>query len=326
MTQSFPVGTSGQMPAIGLGCWKIPQATAPELVRAAIQVGYRHLDCACDYGNEAAVGTGLQRALSDGVCRREEIWVTSKLWNSYHAKEHVRLAAERSLRDLQLDVLDLYLVHFPIATAFVPFEERYPPGWVFDPQADRPQMQPVRVPIAETWKAMEDLVKAGLVRHIGVSNFGVSLLRDLLNTATIAPAVLQIELHPYLVQAKLLRFCQEAGITVTGFSPLGALSYVSLGMATKADSVLEQPAIQAAAAAHQRTPAQIALRWGVQRGTAVIPMTSRVERLAENLQVCDFTLTDAEMLAIAGLDRHQRYNDPGVFCEQAFGTYFPIYE
>ncbi len=324
--QTLSVGATGQMPAIGLGCWKIPKATAPELVRAAIQAGYRHLDCACDYGNEAEVGTGLQRALSDGVCRRDEVWVTSKLWNSYHAKEHVRQAAERSLRDLQLEVLDLYLVHFPIATAFVPFEERYPPGWVFDPQADRPQMQPARVPIAETWKAMEDLVKAGLVRHIGVSNFGVSLLRDLLNTATMPPEMLQIELHPYLVQEKLLRFCATQGITVTGFSPLGALSYVSLGMASKADSVLEQPAIQAAAAAHQRTPAQIALRWGIQRGTAVIPMTSRVERLAENLNVFDFTLTEAEMSAIAGLDRHQRYNDPGVFCEQAFGTFFPIYE
>lgn len=326
MTQCLTVGSNGRMPAVGLGCWKIPQATAPGLVRSALQVGYRHLDCACDYGNEAEVGIGLQQALREGVCRRDDVWVTSKLWNSYHAKQHVRLAAERSLRDLQLDVLDLYLVHFPIATAFVPFEERYPPGWVFDPQAERPRMHPVRVPIAETWGAMEELVTAGLVRHIGVSNFGVSLLRDLLNTATIPPAVLQIERHPYLVQAKLLRFCQEAGIAVTGFSPLGALSYVSLGMATAADSVLRQPAIQAAAAAHQRTPAQIALRWGVQGGTAVIPMTSRVERLAENLNVFDFSLTDAEMAAITGLDRHQRYNDPGVFCEQAFGTAFPIYE
>ncbi len=314
------------VPAVGLGLWKIDSADAPALVEQAIRLGYRHLDSACDYGNEPAVGQGIQRALKAGLCRRDELWVTSKLWNTYHARQHVRPAVERTLRDLQLDYLDLYLVHFPIAQPFVPFEHRYPPGWFFDPQADSPKMQTAAVPLAETWDAMEELVSSGLVRKIGVCNYGTSLLRDLLSYARIRPAMLQVELHPYLSQDKLLRFCREEQIAVTGFSPLGALSYVSLGMAQSSDSVLEQPALKAAAARHRKTPAQVALRWGVQRGTAVVPKTSRVERLAENLAIDDFALSADEMQAIDALDRNQRYNDPGVFCELAFQKFCPIYE
>ena len=217
-------------------------------------------------------------------------------------------------------------MHFPIALAYVSPETRYPPGWFFDPDADMPGMQPARVPLADTWGAMEDLVDAGLVRRIGVCNYGVSLLRDLQATARIQPAVLQVELHPRLAQEKLLRYCRETGIAVTAFSPLGAPSYVPLGMATAADSLLEHPTVTEIAAAVDRTPAQVLLRWGVQRGTAVIPKTSRRERLAENLAVFDFELSPNQMTAITGLDRHQRFNDPGVFCEQAFNTFFPIYE
>src|SRR6185437_8737899 len=195
-----------------------------------------------------------------------------------------------------------------------------------DPEQPKRGLQPARVSIAETWGAMESLVDAGLVRHIGVCNFGCSLLRDLLNYARIRPAMLQVELHPYLAQPKLLRFCQQEEIAVTGFSPLGALSYVSLGMAGAGDSVLEQPVVREAARHHNRTPAQIVLRWGVQRGTAVIPKTSQPARLAENLAIFDFALSDAEMQAIDGLDCNRRFNDPGVFCEAAFHTFFPIYE
>jgi D-xylose reductase len=233
---------------------------------------------------------------------------------------------ERSLRDLQLDYLDLYLIHFPIALDYVPFEERYPPGWFHDPAAARPQMEPARVPISDTWHAMEDLVRAGVVRNIGVCNFNISLLRDLLAHAEIAPAVLQVELHPFLAQEKLLRFCRAEGIAVTAFSPLGAASYFSLGMAEAGESVLEQSVVREAASRHKKTPAQVVLRWAVQRGTAVVPKTTRHERLRENLAIFDFELTAEEMASVTQLDRHRRFNDPGIFCEQAFNTFFPIYE
>ena len=281
MSDTIKLATGAELPLVGLGLWKISNDDAPRIVEQAIADGYRHLDSACDYGNEPAVGTGLANVLRSGKIRREQLWVTSKLWNTYHAPQHVRPAVERTLRDLQLDYLDLYLIHFPIAQAYVPFDERYPPGWFADPAHPERGMNPVGVPVSETWGAMEELVTAGLVRQIGVSNFGVSLLRDLLSYATIRPAVLQIELHPFLAQEKLLRFCRNERIGVTGFSPLGAGSYVPLGMAKSDDSVLEQPIVRKIAAAHNKTPAQIVLRWGVQRGTAVIPKTSRPEHCAK---------------------------------------------
>jgi len=317
----FPVA-----PAVGLGLWKIDGAAVADLVYEAVRLGYRHLDSACDYGNEAEAGAGIRRALMDGLCRREDLWVTSKLWNTFHAPEHVRPALERTLRDLQLDHLDCYLIHFPIPLAYVAPETRYPPGWFFDPDAANPRMRPARVPLADTWGAMEELVDAGLVRRIGVCNVGVSLLRDLQASARIQPSVLQVELHPLLVQEKLLRFCRETGVAVTAFSPLGAPSYVPLGMATDDDSLLGHPVILGVAADVGRTPAQVLLRWGVQRGTAVIPKTSRPERLAENIALFDFSLAAEQMAAISGLDQGRRFNDPGVFCERAFNTFFPIYE
>jgi len=315
-----------KLPAIGFGLWKVEHAVAPSQVEEAARVGYRHFDCASDYGNEAEVGVGLQKVVSSGICRREDLWVTSKLWNTNHAPQHVRPACERSLRDLRVDYFDLYLIHFPIALEYVPPETRYPAGWFHHPIAPDPKMKPVRVPIADTWRAMEELVQAGLVRNIGVCNFGVSLLRDLLAHAAVQPSVLQVEMHPYLAQTKLVRFCREENIAVTAFSPLGASSYFQIGMATPDQSVLDQPVVRTAAERQGKTPAQIVLRWGVQRGTAVIPKTSRPERLLENLAIFDFELSDSEMSEIDALDRHHRFNDPGVFGEKAFNTFFPIYE
>lgn len=322
---TMKLGNGAEVPLVGLGLWKISNEDVPGIVEQAIADGYRHLDSACDYGNEPAVGAGLANVLR-GKVRRDQMWVTSKLWNTYHAAEHVRPAAERTLRDLGLDYLDLYLIHFPIAQGFVPFDERYPPGWTADLKHPERGINPVRIPVSETWGAMERLVTAGLVRNIGVCNFGVSLLRDLLSYATVRPAMLQVELHPYLAQEKLLRFCRDEGIGVTGFSPLGAGSYVSLGMAKADESVLGQSSVRQIAAAHGKTPAQVVLRWGVERGTAVIPKTSRPERLRENLAIFDFELSPAEMNAITALNRNHRYNDPGEFCEAAFHTFFPIYE
>ncbi len=323
---AYRLGTGDRIPALGLGMWKVDNSLAAPLVKEAVTAGYRHFDCACDYGNEIEVGDGLQRALHEGLCAREDLWITSKLWNTYHRPEHVRVAAEKSLQDLKVDYLDLYLIHFPIALRFVSIDDRYPPGWFFDPSAPTPRMEADRVPIRETWEALQELVGAGLVKNIGVCNFGCALLRDLLSHADIPPAVLQVESHPYLTQDKLLRYCLEQEIVYTAFSPLGALSYFELAMADPSESLLQVPVVLDAAKRVGKTPAQVLLRWGVQRKTVVVPKTSKPQRLRENLAIFDFELSPEEMTAITQLDRHRRFNDPGDFCEAAFNTFFPIYE
>lgn len=315
-----------RLPKVGFGFWKVENPDAAAVARTAIEVGYRHLDCACDYGNELEVGQGIASAINDGICSREDLWITSKLWNTYHAAEHVRPALDRSLNDLGLDYLDLYLIHFPLASRFVPFERNYPPGWFFDPDAPDPSVEEVRVPLSETWAALEELTKSGLIRNIGLCNVGTSQLRDVLSYAQIRPAVLQVESHPYLTQEKLRRYCDQEKIAYTAFSPLGAQSYYSLGMADPSESVLENPVITKIAGDLNRTPAQIVLRWGVQRQTAVIPKTTSRERMIENITIFDFELTDEQMTAISGLDQGRRFNDPGVFGEAAFNTFLPIYE
>ena len=325
MNQSINV-TGQTMPAVGLGLWKLDSGDVAAAVYTAIKNGYRHLDSAADYGNEVQVGEGIARALSDGLCSREDLWITSKLWNTYHRYEHVEVACKKSLADLGIDHFDLYLIHFPIALKYVDIERCYPPEWLFDPSGEDPSMELDSVPLSETWSAMEGLVESGLTRKIGVCNYNTGLLHDLMSYARIKPAMLQIESHPYLTQEALLRTAQSYNIAVTAFSPLGALSYVSIDMATAADSVLKEPVVMAAAERASVTPAQVVLRWGVQRGTAVIPKTSRSERLVENLSLTHFALTDAEMEAISGLNQNRRFNDPGVFCEGEFGRFHSIYD
>jgi len=325
MTKAVIVG--GQpMPSMGLGLWKIDRNEAARVVSEAIEIGFRHLDSAPDYGNEDEVGRGIAYAITSNGCRREDLWITSKLWNTFHRPKHVRPACERSLRDLGVNYLDLYLIHFPIALKFVPFARRYPPGWIFDPEATEPKMEIDRVPLSDTWRAMEELVEAGLVHQIGICNYSSGLLNDLMAYARIKPSVLQIESHPFLTQERLLRLAASYGIKITAYSPLGASSYVSLGMAAVEDSVLTHPVVTAAAKRTGRTAAQIVLRWGLQRGTSVIAKTNRAERLKENLALFDFELEPEDMSAISGLNRNRRFNDPAVFCEQAFGRFYPIYD
>jgi D-xylose reductase len=321
------INVTGQtMPAVGLGLWKLEPNEVAEAVYNAIKNGYRHLDSAADYGNEQQVGEGIARALKDGLCSREDLWITSKLWNTFHRKEYVQQACEKSLSDLGLDYFDLYLIHFPIALQYVDINDRYPPEWIFNPQDDNPTMELDSVPLSETWAAMESLVENQLARQIGVCNYSAVLLHDLMSYARIKPAMLQIESHPYLTQEALIRTARSYNIAVTAFSPLGSLSYVSLDMASKGDSVLTETVVIKAAERASVTPAQVVLRWGLQRGTAVIPKTSRPERLVENLSLSGFNLTDEEMDAISALNENRRFNDPGKFCEGAFGTFHSIYD
>ena len=318
--------TGKSMPTVGLGLWKIDSGAVADAVYQAIKVGYRHLDSAADYGNEKEVGEGIALAITDGLCSRDELWVTSKLWNTYHRREHVEAACRKSLEDLGLDYFDLYLVHFPIALSYVDFNDRYPPEWIFDPEAENPGMQLDAVPLSETWGAMEKLVEVGLCRQIGICNYSTSLVHDLMSYARIKPAMLQVESHPYHTQEALLRTAQQYGIAVTAFSPLGALSYVSLDMATANDSVLTAPVVVAAAQRIGATAAQVVLRWGIQRGTAVIPKTSNPQRLVENLHLSELSLNEDEMAAISALNQNRRFNDPGHFCEAAFNTFHSIYD
>lgn len=308
----------------GLGTWKIPNETTAGVVEMALRMGYRHLDCAADYGNEQEVGEGMKAAFDAGVVRRDDVFVTSKLWNTDHRPEHVRGACEKSLRDLGLEELDLYLIHFPISLAHVPATERYPAGWF---RNDRDTEMTVDfVPYLETWAAMEELVEAGLVKSIGVSNIGTAMLREVLGAARVKPANLQVELHPFLTQDKLVRFCQENDVSVTAFSPFGADSYLSLGMAEESERLLDHSVVTSVAQEVGKTPGQVLLRWASQRGTVPIPKSQSEAHLRENLASQDFDLNDQQMAAIFGLNCGRRFNDPGEFCEQAFGTFFPVYD
>jgi diketogulonate reductase-like aldo/keto reductase len=320
------LNTGAKMPQVGLGVWKVAKDVTAGLVFDAISRGVRHLDCASDYGNEVEVGQGIKRAIDAGVCTRSDLWVTSKLWNTYHRKEHVRAACERSLSDLGLQYVDLYLIHFPICLKFVPFETRYPPEWVHDPSAASPQIEEDPVPVSETWAAMEALVDAGLAKNIGVANFNVQSVADLLSYCRIRPSVNQVEVHPYLPQARLLQYCKKHGVHVTAFSPLGSASYVELGMDQKlGGGCLTEVAVLAVAEAVGRTPAQVVLRYGVQRGLSIIPKSSRVERVVENFSLFDFTLTEEQMASVEGLSRGARFNDAGVY-SQFMGGYLPIFD
>lgn len=296
--------TLSQMKSIplGLGTWKIPLEKTESVVYDAIKCGIRHIDCACDYGNEGEVGQGISRAIRDGVCTRNDLWITSKLWNTYHAKEHVNPAIQKSLAMMQLDYFDLYLIHFPISLKFVPFESRYPPGWFYQSDVQKPtrstprNIEVIHVPLSETWSAMETLVAEGKTRYIGVSNFNVQLLSDLLSYCKIRPFANQIELHPHLAQPSLVHWCQSQYIEIIAYSPFGSPGYVELNMDLNlGKSVFQDEFIIGLGRKYNKTPAQIILRWHTQRNTFPIFKTSSKERIMENCDIFDFSLTFEEV-------------------------------
>jgi alcohol dehydrogenase (NADP+) len=305
---TFDDGSS--LPMLGLGTWNAPQGEVGAAVQAALRLGYRHIDCAAIYGNEAEIGSALNDAIAMGVARREQLWITSKLWNNAHAPDDVGPALQRTLADLQLEYLDLYLIHWPVA--FRPE--------VLMPETAEDLISLDQLPIAATWAAMEAAVEKGLCRHIGVSNFGAATLEALLGQARIRPAMNQVELHPYLQQNELLAFCQARGVQLTGYAPLGSAGRPAHMRPPGEADVLQDPTIVAIAQQRGITPAQVLLRWALQRGTAVIPKSVNQARLCENLLAAEGDLAAEDMEAIAGLDRGHRYID-GSFWVKPGGPY-----
>ena len=294
-TLSFDNGD--ELPMIGLGTWKSAPGDVYDAVKYALNTGYRHLDCAAIYGNEAEVGNALADAVDAGTVDRDDVWVTSKLWNDAHRPKHVRPALESTLEDLQLDTLDLYLMHWPVALT----------RGTDMPQSPDDFVSLDEVPLAETWAAMEDLVDEGLVRHIGVSNFNVPKLRRLMDAANHAPEMNQIEMHPYLQQRDMVAYAQEQGLPLTAYSPLGSKDRPDGMKAADEPLLLDDPTINEIADRHDATPGQVLISWALHRDTVVIPKSVTPSHIDENLAAADLSLTEDDMDAIAELDRGRRY-------------------
>jgi len=298
-------GTGQKMPLVGFGLWKVTKASCADTVYEAIKVGYRLFDGAGDYGNEKEAGEGVNRALKDGLVKREELFITSKLWNTFHSKEVVKDMAKKQLGLWGIDYFDLFLIHFPIALEYVEPSHRYPPEWF----GDDGKVHIINVPIQETWTCLEELVDEGLVKNIGISNCQGSLILDLLRYARIPPAVLQVELHPYLTQEALVELCKTLGIAMTAYSSFGPQGYFELNMDKGMGSLLSQDFVTAAASKHKKTPAQVLLRWATQRGIAVVPKSNNHQRLVENLD-SEFELDEADIKQISSLNINLRLNNP----------------
>ncbi|KAJ1843917.1 hypothetical protein IWW55_003120 [Coemansia sp. RSA 2706] len=206
------------MPTVGMGLWKVSKDMAADHVYNAVKLGYRLFDSTTDYGNEHEVGMGLQCAIADGLVKHEELFITGKLWNTFHACEHVKENFQCNIDDLGIDYIDLYLVHFPVALKYVPQSERYPPEWR---DSGGGLVVPAKVPFHETWEAMEALYNDRLAKNIGISNMSDAMLYDLLSYAKVRPAVLQVELHPYLHCKQLIELVQTEGLAVTAYSLMG---------------------------------------------------------------------------------------------------------
>jgi diketogulonate reductase-like aldo/keto reductase len=309
---AFVTSTGAEIPAIGLGTFGSDHASPEQVgdaVREALSLGYRHLDCARVYRNEHAIGRVLADVLDSGALRRENLWLTSKLWNDMHGDGDVLLSVAESLRDLRTHYLDLYLVHWP-------FPNHHDPGVGAD--ARHPDSRPyIHESYMNVWRQMERLVDSGLVRYIGTSNMTIPKLELLLRDCRIKPAFNEMELHPHFQQPELFDFCRSFGIQPIGYSPLGSPARPERDR-TPDDTVdLEDPVIVQIADDHGVHPALIALKWAVQRGQITIPMSTKRSHIRDNLvAVSEDPLSNEEMNRLASIDRNNRLIKGHVFLWQ----------
>lgn len=307
--KSLKFRNGDEMPALGLGTWKSKPGEVYKAVREAIKVGYRHIDCAHIYMNEAEIGEALKDAFANGDVKREELWVTSKLWNSSHLHDDVQPALELTLKNLQLNYLDLYLMHWPVALK---------PGVVY-PQSTDDFMSLDDAPIDNTWQAMEKCADQDLAIHIGVSNFSIKKIKSLIATCEIPPEANQIELQPLLQQNDMLQFCKKKNIALTAYSPLGSLDRPTQFKAPDEPRIMENPVIIEIASKHGYSPAQVLIRWAIQRGTAVLPKSVNPERIKQNFHAATIELTEGDMEKIKALDIHKRIIAGGFWNAPEYG-------
>ena len=300
--------TGARIPAIGIGTFGSDRFSGDEVAAAvlgAISVGYRHIDCAAVYGNEHLIGGGLQKAIEGGI-KREDLFVTSKVWNNMHGDGDVLRSVATTLRDLRLDYLDMFLVHWP-------FPNHHAHGVSVDSR-DPNAVPYIHESYMKTWRQMERLVDMGLVKAIGTSNVSIAKLKLILRDARIKPAVNEMELHPHFQQPELFKFCVDNGIVPIGFSPIGSPNRPDRDK-TNTDTVdVEDPVVVAIANRLGVHPALVCLKWAIQRGQVPIPFSIHRKNYLANLKCStENLLTDEEMTAMAGIDKKCRLIKGQVF-------------
>jgi alcohol dehydrogenase (NADP+) len=305
----LPFSNNDKMPMLGLGTWKSAKGEIYQTVRKALEIGYRHFDCALIYGNENEIGQAISDAIDNKEITRNELWITSKLWNNRHKKEDIQSSFEVTLESLKLEYLDLYLIHWPIA---LKYEVNYP-------QNGSEMVDLMHIPLSETWQGMISLKENQLTKHIGVSNFSIKKITQLIDETGICPEALQLELHPFLQQKKLLDFANTNNIVLTGYCPLGSADRPANRITTGEPKLFENKTIIEIANSKGITPAQVMLSWAVNRGTSVIPKSVNPQRLKENLEAADIELSTSEMQKINDLDLHYRYIKGDFWCLEGSG-------